>query len=246
MAIEFKTDFDGSYLVAVVSGSLGLADVAGLHLKLLKALAEQPSVLIVDLAEVTVTEPLALAVLTAVNRQSARWPGTPVLFTCPPSAIRDLLARPAYLRLSVFDSVAAARDHADADPHLVVPAISDELLPLAGAARHGRNLATEACLRWELPHLVGPACLIASELITNAVEHANTMMTMRLSLRSRYLTLAVRDGSPIQPILPAEPPPTNGVGGRGLLLVDSVAHSWGFVPSADGKVVWASLRLALE
>jgi hypothetical protein len=29
--------------------------------------------------------------------------------------------------------------------------------------------------------------------------------------------------------------------GRGMLLIDSVAHSWGWLPLEGGKVVWASL-----
>jgi hypothetical protein len=31
------------------------------------------------------------------------------------------------------------------------------------------------------------------------------------------------------------------MGGRGLLLVDSFAVDWGWLPTSDGKVVWASL-----
>ncbi|MGW7434612.1 ATP-binding protein [Streptomyces sp. NPDC054849] len=31
--------------------------------------------------------------------------------------------------------------------------------------------------------------------------------------------------------------------GRGLLLVDSLAKSWGTVPTAEGKAVWFSLPL---
>ena len=56
-------------------------------------------------------------------------------------------------------------------------------------------MATEACLRWDLPHLIAPASLIASELVSNVVDHAHTMMTLRLSLRQRFLTSPSADGS---------------------------------------------------
>ena len=37
-------------------------------------------------------------------------------------------------------------------------------------------------------------------LVANAIDHAHTMMTLRLSLQRRYLNIAVRDGSPRPPV----------------------------------------------
>ncbi|MBL7259101.1 STAS domain-containing protein [Paractinoplanes lichenicola] len=240
MAIEYESGFDGLHLIATVSGALRLAEVSALHTHLLKSLAEQPDALLLDLSGLTVTEPLALAVFTAANRQAGRWPGVPILLCGPPPATRELLDGHAFRRLDVVDSLDAARARLAGDPAAAVPVLSDELLPISGAARHARDLATDACLRWDLPHLVGPAGLIATELVSNVIDHAHTMMTLRLSLRPRYLHIAVRDGSPDQVGPPVGPAPETGRG-RGLIMVDATAHSWGCVPSADGKVVWASL-----
>jgi anti-sigma regulatory factor (Ser/Thr protein kinase) len=121
-----------------------------------------------------------------------------------------------------------------------MPTVRDDLLPVSWAARHARNLATEACLRWELPQLTGPASLVVSELVSNVVEHAHTMMSLRLSLWDRYLHIAVRDGSAIQPALPQRPA-AEQLRGRGLHLVNATAHNWGCLPTDGGKVVWASL-----
>lgn len=52
--------------------------------------------------------------------------------------------------------------------------------------------------------------------------------------------VAVRDGSPAEPLL-SQPTARSAPRGRGLMLVDSVAASWGCLPSRDGKVVWAAL-----
>jgi anti-sigma regulatory factor (Ser/Thr protein kinase) len=83
--------------------------------------------------------------------------------------------------------------------------------------------------------------LICSELVSNAVDHAGTMMMLRLSLGNGYLLVAVRDGSPAEPVLAARLPTASR--GRGLHLVSAVAHRWGFLPAHDGKVVWASLLI---
>jgi two-component sensor histidine kinase len=140
----------------------------------------------------------------------------------------------------MFRSTADARNHLRAGRE-TLPWISDEVLPVSGAARQARNVATDACLRWDLPHLVGPASLIVSELVSNVVDHAHTMADIRISLRRRYLTIAVRDGASAPPVA-SDPIPAGDISaGRGLLLVDATAHSWGWLPSEGGKVVWAAL-----
>jgi hypothetical protein len=241
MAIAYQACGDDAGLIGSISGSLGLVDVTKLHTNLLKSLAEQPSALLLDLSEMYVTDPLALAVFSAAARQASRWPGTPILLFAPPPPTRELLNGHAYRRLNILDSLDAARARLVADPEAGQATVSDELLPVSGAARHARDLATDACLRWDLPQLAGPAALIANELVCNVVDHAHTMMTLRLSLRPRYLTIAVRDGSATE-VRPPGHIPIDARRGRGLLLVDATAHAWGCVPSADGKVVWASLR----
>jgi anti-sigma regulatory factor (Ser/Thr protein kinase) len=227
-------------LHVALAGELHMSDVVPVRERLLKCLAEQPGALMVDLAELAVAEPLALSVFTAVIRQAARWPGTPVLLCAPRPDTRTLLRGAAYRRLPVFGSTAEARRHFGQE-HWTLPTISDDLLPISGAARQARNVATDACLRWDLQDLVAPACLITSELVSNVVDHANTMMTLRLSLRDRFLNIAVWDGSSAEPRRLKDPRPDGLGGGRGLLLVDAVAHSWGWLPTDDGKVVWAAL-----
>ena len=227
-------------LLAGLAGGFGLADVTLVRMHLLKCLAEQPRALLIDLSALTVAEPMALTVFSAVVRQAARWPGTSVLFCAAPRATVDLLDAAAYRRLSQFSSVEAACDHVDRGGH-GMPTMAEDLLPIAGAARHGRDVATDACLRWDRPELVAPASLVCSELISNVVDHAHTMMTLRLSLGSKFLFIAVRDGSSEEPVAVASGPSADR--GRGLQIVDATAHRWGFLPARDGKVVWASLMI---
>jgi anti-anti-sigma regulatory factor len=225
--------------VVTVRGRLDLSDTPGFRTALLKCLAEQPEALLVDLSAMALGEITALALFTAVTRQAARWPGTPLLLCGPSPHVTELLERGRYGKVAIRSGVEAARREV-AGGEVVTPSLSDQLLPIAGAVRHARNVVTEACLAWGLPELVGPASLIASELVANAVEHASTMMTVHIARRTRHVHVAVRDGSPAEPVINREAGLTER--GRGLMRVEAIAAHWGWLPTDDGKVVWASLR----
>jgi len=231
----------GGNLLVRVCGTLDRSTAPPLRAVLLKSLAQHPDAVLVDLAMMILGDSLALSVFPAVARQAARWPSIPVVFCAPSPAVAAALDAPAYRGLVVHPSVTAATA-ALSRGQGIPPSISDDLLPVRGAAGHARNLATDACVRWELPGLVWPASLVASELVSNAVQHAQTMVSLRFSLRPRYLLVAARDGSPDEPVL-RPVAPTDVVGRRGLLLVQALAAHWGFLPTGGGKVVWATLAI---
>lgn len=240
MTVECTVRDHQEFLVAGLSGRLTLSDITRVRVHLLKCLAEQPPALLLDLSTLEVGDETALAVFTLIARQAARWPGTPILICAATPRTSGMLAAAAYRRLPRFATVDAALAHLAGGGH-ALPSLSDTLLPVSGAARHGRDMATEACARWDVPELTAAASLVCTELISNVIDHAGTMMTLRLSLSSKFLFIAVRDGSSAEP---RTGPFTDGAGGgRGLRIVAVTAHSWGFLPTRDGKVVWASLGL---
>ncbi len=240
--LSWTVDDTAGHIVVAVRGDLMLDGTPRLRTALLKCLAEQPDALLLDLAGMDATEPTALAVFTAVTRQAARWPGTSVLLCAPRPAVREQLDRGRFGALQTYDSVSAAL-LATTGGQFAGSVLTEQLLPVTGAVRHARDLATEVCAAWDLPHLLGPVSLLVSELVSNAVEHAGTMITVQFVRRSRYLHVAVRDGIPQEPVL--DPPPPGSVRrGHGLVLIDSVATHWGTLPTGDGKVVWATLATA--
>ena len=87
--------------------------------------------------------------------------------------------------------------------------------------------------------LVDAAGLLVSELVTNAVVHARTDITLRATLRRGVLRIEVADGSPVIPT-PRRPTALAGTG-RGLQLVDRLANRWGVEKSRGGKTIWFEL-----
>lgn len=97
--------------------------------------------------------------------------------------------------------------------------------------------------------IVGAAQLIASELVTNAVLHAQTGLHLYINRDERTLLIAVADdASPgAVPVFPGpESVDDDDESGRGLLVVSGVADACGWRPRDDGsgKVVWAVLELS--
>jgi anti-sigma regulatory factor (Ser/Thr protein kinase) len=92
------------------------------------------------------------------------------------------------------------------------------------------------------------AQLCLSELVTNAVTHASTTSELRATLDSGVLTVAVRDRGQARhsrAVGEARPDPDADplrVYGRGLQLVDALAHRWGSQRDAVGTTVWFVLE----
>ena len=83
------------------------------------------------------------------------------------------------------------------------------------------------------------ACLVVTELVTNAVLHARTPMCVAIELRGDGLRLSVADQNPHQPALRTYD--NDATTGRGLHLIDVLADRWGLEERPGGKAVWCEL-----
>lgn len=88
----------------------------------------------------------------------------------------------------------------------------------------------------------GVLCLIASELVTNAILHGAEPVELTLHCQDGEVTIEVADGDPrinnVRLRAGDQPDP----GGRGLRVVASLADRWGARPSLSGKTVWATTQ----
>jgi anti-sigma regulatory factor (Ser/Thr protein kinase) len=84
--------------------------------------------------------------------------------------------------------------------------------------------------------------LVTSEVVTNAVRHADGTGTVeiRIRLRAGDLTVEVEDGDPRPPVPQSD---RAGLpGGHGLHIVQAVTSAWGWRPQrSGGKVVWFTI-----
>ncbi|SDE00400.1 ATP-binding protein [Nocardioides lianchengensis] len=111
------------------------------------------------------------------------------------------------------------------------------------AARTARQFLRRELAAWEVGNeLSDVAVLCVSELVTNAVMHTGTPSELRVTLDGPTLTLLVRDQGRAQalPSPDGDPDPLR-VHGRGLQLVDALAHRWGTEHDESGTTVWVEL-----
>jgi two-component sensor histidine kinase len=81
---------------------------------------------------------------------------------------------------------------------------------------------------------------LVSELVSNAVRHAQTALELLLAFDGTCLRIAVADGDPRPPV--PRPREQLTVGGWGLRLVESLSTNWGTdLADAAGKTVWVEI-----
>jgi len=233
-SLTWQVDSRDGLIIVTVSGTVDTWSGPALYHALARCLRSEPAAVVVDLSGASVADAESAGTFTKILGEAQRWPGTPVLLCTPEPATTGVITAAAEEPPPLYATVAEALSALTGCNELVTQVIP----PVPGAARRAREVVTESCLRWDLPHLVAPATLVASELVSNAVMHAHTTMTLQLVLRPRHLFLAVIDGSPAEPV-PRGERHSGAIGGRGLHLVGMSADGWDHQEHRDGKVVWA-------
>ncbi|MFE3068877.1 ATP-binding protein [Streptomyces sp. NPDC059247] len=139
----------------------------------------------------------------------------------------------------------------------VPPPISELTLTVTpNAVGWARRHTVDILKRWHFPDEgIEVARLLVSELATNAIRHARPTKTSEAATHSVgigtiVLPLWTTDGGIILAVSDPDPRPlalrasdASATGGRGLVLIQTMANRWGYSPTGPhpGKVVWAEV-----
>jgi hypothetical protein len=231
--VRHRVDADQAFPLVRLTGVLDHDTAPQIRSALLDVLAGQPEAVVVDVGGLRLAEPAAVGTLRDLRLETADWPAARLALCDPRDAGRWRESGwPIWSDSAEAFGSFGPPDH---DHRL-----SLELPPAVGAARRTREVLTEACDRWDRADLAGSACIVVTEMVNNVVAHARTPMIVLLAMRGLGLSVAVRDESTTAPAFTGAPAPT-AYGGRGMLLIDSVANRWGNLVLSHGKVVWALL-----
>jgi CheY-like chemotaxis protein len=118
----------------------------------------------------------------------------------------------------------------------LVLSVDADFPPDTRSVGSARAFAQQTLDRWCESDLGEVVTLLLSELVTNAVVHAASAPNVAIHLLPDrvHLEVADADGTELHPV-DASP---DAESGRGLVLVEALAHRWGQVRLPEGKVVW--------
>lgn len=115
------------------------------------------------------------------------------------------------------------------------------LAPDPSAVREARAFVRTCC---QAAGTAGDACeiavLLTSETVTNAFIHGRSEARLAVTARADSLLVEVGDDNSVAPE-PVEQHP-GAVSGRGLLILDTLAHNWGVSDDHYGKLVWFEVQ----
>lgn len=232
-----------THLGACVCRPVGVLDATTygqLRDTLLKAAMEQPSAVLVDMAELTVSAVFSLTVFSTVWMRVCEWPGVPIGLLVEDPVRRQSLARsPMGHFVPVHPDLDTAVRAVGKPPHRrrTTFALEDDLV----SSRLAREFTRSTCARWGVGAVGGSAVLVATELVENMLRHTAGGGQLRLELRRGLLTVAVSDSDPRAAVL--REATGYAQAGWGLALVARLSKVWGCTPTVGGKVVWSVLRV---
>lgn len=118
--------------------------------------------------------------------------------------------------------------------------------PSPEAVARARRLVRARLPEWGLDSLTDDCALVVSELVTNALLHAAPQagppLLVELRLTPTHLVARVHDASASAPR--RRTAAADEEAGRGLDLVEHIAHHWNWYTTPRGKCVWAAWTLS--
>ncbi|MFF0795128.1 SpoIIE family protein phosphatase [Streptomyces spiralis] len=158
----------------------------------------------------------------------------------------DLMAEAEHTSRPDDAAVLVARyDATRGTPHRRTTQMHIERHDLRGVAE-ARAFIHKALTEWHCESVIEDVELSTSEIVTNALIHADSSVNVRLREFPDHIRVEVNDTTVAPPVpsslaLADEDTNEYAEGGRGLLIVEHIARSWGSSPSGRGKSVWFEL-----
>ncbi|MBW3555932.1 MAG: PAS domain S-box protein [Actinobacteria bacterium] len=115
------------------------------------------------------------------------------------------------------------------------------LPPEPASAGRARRFVSEVLGEWHLEVMTEVASLLVSEVVTNAVLHAGTEVTVQLRRSPEDVRVEVADGSTQSAT--RRHYDREASTGRGLALVEALSDDWGVDADGSGKTVWFAMRV---
>ena len=216
-----------------VRGPVSESEATALLTAIADAASLSPRGVLLDLSEATQIAPTALAAIREARDLAPGWPHPSFVVCCSSAELAAALGSFLPVHSKREDGLAHVDDRRSAPRHCI------DLADSVRSPARARQAAAEMVSQLHLEPIGDELALVVSELVTNAVRHAEPPVRLEIQADDDRVTVAVADGSPGRPV--PKVAPDDAEGGRGLAMIDLLAADTGVRPSPPGKTVWAAL-----
>jgi hypothetical protein len=225
--------------LVVASGTLDSSTYRELRNMIVKAALDEPDAVIVDVSQLEVPSPSALAVFTSARWHVTTWPDVPILLACSRDDLRSAIRTRGITRyVPAYSTVNAALESVSQIRTTIRRRARVELPAVDSSAAMARTLVSEWLTKWDHPALIPTASTVATIFIENVLAHTDSAPALIIEHKGDTLTVAVEDNS--QRLANRHEDPQRGSDVvSGLAIVAALSRVWGSTPTATGKTVWA-------
>jgi anti-sigma regulatory factor (Ser/Thr protein kinase) len=142
---------------------------------------------------------------------------------------------------AVHSALQPPSSYSDGDPFGdgVSGHFSQVFIPVPEAVPAVRRFVAGVLQLWREEAMTADAELVASELATNAVLHADSPFRVSVDRSIGVVCIAIQDA--VEGLAEQQPPSRDEMTGRGMAIVNALSRRWGCDALPAGKVVWAEL-----
>ncbi len=236
-SLAVATRLDESVAVLTVEGVLDSDNSVALRDAIVKAVADEPSAVVVNVSGLRAPAPSAWSTLIGARWQVAR-PDVPVVLVSNHRPTREALGQSDVASfMPVVSTEKSAMKSLARLTRRTVRCAESELPADLSSLRESRRLVREWLTAWSQSKLIPVALVVVNVFVENVLEHTGSVPLMRAEADGSTATIAVSDGNNSPAV--RRRPPTSGIDVSGLAIVDALARAWGSTPTSSGKTVWA-------
>ncbi|WIM88296.1 sulfate transporter [Candidatus Mycobacterium wuenschmannii] len=235
--LRFNAKDVGDARVLSIEGVLDATTYLETREAIVKAILDEPQLVVVDVTGLSVREEPAWAVFTSVRWQTAEWPDVPVGLVSAHQHDRNALLRNGTTRhVPVYATVESALSEMAVDARRRYRRRARASIPAQRKSiRRCRELAGEWLTAWSRTDFIHVVSLVATELVEAALAATDTDFVLRLETDGSTVSVA------IQHVGIANPARRKAHGDRvsGLDLVAGNSRAWGTYTTLSSNTIWA-------
>jgi hypothetical protein len=235
--LRFVAQDVGDARVLTLKGELDATTYLATRDVILKAVLDEPRVVVVDVTELTVREDPAWAVFTSVRWETAEWPDVPIGLVSANLQDRNTVHRNGITRyVPMHAAVDSAITELTSDgQRRYRRRVRASIPPERSSIRRCRHLTAQWLAEWSRSDFTHAVSLVATELVEAALAATDTDFALRVETDGSTVSVAVQHVGIANPV--RRKALDDNVSGLDLVAANS--RAWGTYVTPSGNTIWA-------